>query len=326
MSKSLGNVIVPAKVTNQFGAEILRLWVASVDYQSDVRISDAILKQVSEVYRKIRNTFRFLLGNLADFKPEENTVAFDELREVDQFLLIRLNNLVRESLKAYDEFEFADIYHAVNNFCTVDLSSFYMDFAKDVLYIEAENNFERRAMQTVMYKCAVSLAKLLSPILPHTADEVWAHIPGVQEESVQLTDMPEVEEFANAAELEKKWKEFLLVRNDVLKALEEARNEKVIGKSLTAKVSLYVNEDVKNLLDSISESLKQLFIVSGFEVAGSYDEAPEQALKLDQAAVVVEKADGETCERCWVVTPEVGKVEEYPTICPRCASVVEQLN
>ncbi|WP_144461440.1 isoleucine--tRNA ligase [Siminovitchia fortis] len=326
MSKSLGNVIVPAKVTNQFGAEILRLWVASVDYQSDVRISDAILKQVSEVYRKIRNTFRFLLGNLADFKPEENTVAFDELREVDQFLLIRLNNLVKESLKAYDEFEFADIYHVVNNFCTVDLSSFYMDFAKDVLYIEAENNFERRAMQTVMYKCAVSLAKLLSPILPHTADEVWAHIPGVQEESVQLTDMPEVEEFANAAELEKKWKEFLLVRNDVLKALEEARNEKVIGKSLTAKVSLYVNEDVKNLLDSISESLKQLFIVSGFEVAGSYDEAPEQALKLDKAAVVVEKADGETCERCWVVTPEVGKVEEYPTICPRCASVVEQLN
>ncbi len=325
MSKSLGNVIVPAKVTNQFGAEILRLWVASVDYQSDVRISDAILKQVSEVYRKIRNTFRFLLGNLADFNPEENTVPFDELREVDQFLLVRLNNLVKESLKAYDEFEFADIYHAVNNFCTVDLSSFYMDFAKDVLYIEAENNFERRAMQTVMHKCVVSLAKLLSPILPHTADEVWSNIPGIQEESVQLTDMPEVEEFENGLGLERKWKEFLLVRDDVLKALEEARNEKVIGKSLTAKVILYVNEDVKNLLDNISESLKQLFIVSGFEVAGSYDEAPADALKLDKAAIVVEKADGETCERCWVVTPEVGKVEKYPTICPRCASVVEQL-
>lgn len=325
MSKSLGNVIVPAKVTNQFGAEILRLWVASVDYQSDVRISDAILKQVSEVYRKIRNTFRFLLGNLADFNPEENTVPFDELREVDQFLLVRLNNLVKESLKAYDEFEFADIYHAVNNFCTVDLSSFYMDFAKDVLYIEAENNFERRAMQTVMHKCVVSLAKLLSPILPHTADEVWTYIPGIEEENVQLTDMPEVEEFENGVDLERKWKEFLLVRDDVLKALEEARNEKVIGKSLTAKVILYVNEDVKNLLDNISESLKQLFIVSGFEVAGSYDEAPADALKLDKAAIVVEKADGETCERCWVVTPEVGKVEKYPTICPRCASVVEQL-
>ncbi|HBZ10374.1 MAG TPA: isoleucine--tRNA ligase [Bacillus bacterium] len=325
MSKSLGNVIVPAKVTNQFGAEILRLWVASVDYQSDVRISDAILKQVSEVYRKIRNTFRFLLGNLADFNPEENTVPFDELREVDQFLLVRLNNLVKESLKAYDEFEFADIYHAVNNFCTVDLSSFYMDFAKDVLYIEAENNFERRAMQTVMHKCVVSLAKLLSPILPHTADEVWTYIPGIEEKNVQLTDMPEVEEFENGVDLERKWKEFLLVRDDVLKALEEARNEKVIGKSLTAKVILYVNEDVKNLLDNISESLKQLFIVSGFEVAGSYDEAPADALKLDKAAIVVEKADGETCERCWVVTPEVGKVEKYPTICPRCASVVEQL-
>jgi len=325
MSKSLGNVIVPAKVTNQYGAEILRLWVSSVDYQSDVRISDAILKQVSEVYRKIRNTFRFLLGNLADFNPEENTVPFEKLREVDQFMLIRLNNLVKESLNAYNEFEFADIYHAVNNFCTVDLSSFYMDFAKDVLYIEAENNFERRAMQTVMYNCVVSLAKLLTPILPHTADEVWSHIPGVQEESAQLTDMPEVKEFENSSELEKKWKEFLLVRDDVLKALEEARNEKVIGKSLTAKVKLYVNEDVKSLLNSISESLKQLFIVSGFEVAGAYDEAPEQALKLDKAAVVVEKADGETCERCWVVTPEVGKVEEHPTICPRCASVVEQL-
>lgn len=325
MSKSLGNVIVPSKVTNQFGAEILRLWVASVDYQSDVRISDPILKQVSEVYRKIRNTFRFLLGNLADFNPEENAISFENLREVDQFLLIRLNNLVKEALDSYEEFEFADIYHAVNNFCTVDLSSFYMDFAKDVLYIEAENNFERRAMQTVMYKCVVSLAKLLSPILPHTADEVWTHIPGVQEDSVQLTDMPEVEEITNAAELEKKWKEFLLVRDDVLKALEEARNEKVIGKSLTAKVSLYVNDDVKALLESISESLKQLFIVSGFEVAGSYDGAPDHALKLEKAAIVIEKAEGETCERCWVVTPEIGEVEEHPTICPRCASVVEQV-
>ncbi|VEF48476.1 isoleucyl-tRNA synthetase [Bacillus freudenreichii] len=325
MSKSLGNVIVPSKVTNQFGAEILRLWVASVDYQSDVRISDPILKQVSEVYRKIRNTFRFLLGNLADFNPEENAISFEDLREVDQFLLIRLNNLVKEALESYEDFEFADIYHAVNNFCTVDLSSFYMDFAKDVLYIEAENNFERRAMQTVMYKCVVALAKLLSPILPHTADEVWTHIPGVQEESVQLTDMPAVEEIANGAELEKKWKEFLLVRDDVLKALEEARNEKVIGKSLTAKVSLYVNDDVKALLESISESLKQLFIVSGFKVAGSYDEAPDHALKLEKAAVVIEKAEGETCERCWVVTPEVGEVEGHPTICPRCASVVEQV-
>ncbi|MFD1705815.1 isoleucine--tRNA ligase [Siminovitchia sediminis] len=325
MSKSLGNVIVPSKITNQYGAEILRLWVASVDYQSDVRISDAILKQVSEVYRKIRNTFRFLLGNLADFNPNEHAVPFEKLREVDQFMFIRLNNLVRHSLTAYDEYEFADIYHAVNNFCTVDLSSFYMDFAKDILYIEAENNFERRAMQTVMYQSVVTLAKLLSPILPHTADEVWSHIPGVQEESVQLTDMPDVKEIQNGEELEKKWKEFLLVRDDVLKALEEARNQKVIGKSLTAKVTLYVNEDVKKLLDSISESLHQLFIVSGFEVAGPYDEAPDNALKLDKAAVVVEKADGETCERCWVVTPDVGKVEEHPTICPRCASVVEEL-
>lgn len=325
MSKSQGNIIALAKITSQFGAEILRLWVASVDYQSDVRISDAILKQVSEVYRKIRNTFRFMLGNLADFDPKTHSVPTAKLREVDQFLLVRLNNLIKESLAAYEDFEFADIYHAVNNFCTNDLSSFYMDFAKDVLYIEAANHFERRAMQTVMYKCVVTLAKLLSPLLPHTTDEVWSYIPGVEEISVQLTDMPQPEEIADSENLEHKWNEFLRVRDDVLKALEEARNDKVIGKSLTAKVTLYVNDEVKTLLESISEDMKQLFIVSAFEVGGAYDDAPDSALKLERAAVVVEKAEGETCARCWVVTPTVGEDKDYPDICPRCANVVKQL-
>ncbi|MCR2820793.1 isoleucine--tRNA ligase [Lederbergia panacisoli] len=323
MSKSLGNVIVPAKVTNQLGAEIVRLWVSSVDYQADVRVSDAILKQVSEVYRKIRNTFRFLLGNLADFNPEVDAIEYSKLREVDQFILVRLNQLIKDVRNSYENYEFMNIYHAVNNFCTLDLSSFYMDFAKDVLYIESKNHYERRAMQTVMYESVVTLTKLLSPILPHTADEVYAFIPGVNEESVQLTDMPEFRELDGADKLEDKWSEFLKLRDDVLKALEEARNEKVIGKSLTAKVTLYVNDDVKALLDSLSESMNQLFIVSGFEVAGSVEEAPSNALKLKSAAIIVEKAEGETCERCWVVTPEVGKVHEHPTLCLRCASVVK---
>ncbi|QHE61231.1 isoleucine--tRNA ligase [Rossellomorea vietnamensis] len=324
MSKSLGNVVVPEKVMKQLGADILRLWVASVDYQADVRVSDPILKQVAEVYRKIRNTYRFLLGNLSDFNPETDAVSFDGLREVDQFMLVKLNDLVKNVKNSYDKYEFASIYHAVNNFCTLDLSSFYLDFAKDVLYIESENHYERRAIQTVLYESLVALTKLMSPILSHTADEVWAYIPGAEGESVQLTDMPEVQQLANADELKEKWNTFLELRDDVLKALEEARNQKVIGKSLTAKVTLYVNDETKGLLDSIKEDLKQLFIVSAFEIGGKVNEAPEHALSLGENNIVVEKAEGETCDRCWIVTPTVGEDKDHPTLCTRCASVVKE--
>lgn len=324
MSKSLGNVVVPAKVMNQLGADILRLWVASVDYQADVRVSDAILKQVAEVYRKIRNTFRFLLGNLADFKPETDAVSYENLREVDQFMLVKLNDLIKQVRSHYENYEYAGIYHAINNFCTLDLSSFYLDFAKDILYIEASDQPDRRAIQTVLYECLLSLTKLTAPILSHTADEVWQFIPSVKEQSVQLTDMPEAKDLANAQALKEKWQLFLVLRDEVLKALEEARNEKVIGKSLTAKVSLYVNDKMKQLLASIEENLTQLFIVSDFEVAGSYEQAPDNALKLENTAIVVTKAEGETCERCWVVTPHVGENEKHPTLCPRCADVVSE--
>ncbi|MFK9092351.1 isoleucine--tRNA ligase [Bacillus salipaludis] len=324
MSKSLGNTVVPAKVMNQLGADILRLWVASVDYQADVRVSDAILKQVAEVYRKIRNTFRFLLGNLADFDPAANKVKYENLREVDQFMLVKLNKLIKYVRNAYENYEFAGIYHAVNNFCTLDLSAFYLDFAKDVLYIEAENHHERRAIQTVLYEALLALTKLVAPILSHTADEVWKFIPNVKEESVQLTDLPEYQELEGSQGLEEKWTSFLKLRDDVLKALEEARNQKVIGKSLTAKVSLYVTDKSKTLLDSINENMKQLFIVSEFEVAGTYDQAPENALKLETAAIVITKAEGETCERCWIVTPDVGQDPEHTTLCPRCAEVVKE--
>ena len=323
MSKSVGNVVIPAKVMNQYGADILRLWVASVDYQADVRVSDAILKQVAEVYRKIRNTFRFLLGNLSDFNPEKDVIAYSDLREVDQFILVKLNELVKQVGSNYDNYEFANIYHEINNFCTLDLSSFYFDFAKDILYIEGMDQHDRRCIQTVLYESLLSLTKLVSPILSHTADEVWSFIPGVQEQSVQLTDMPEVKNLANSTELLEKWSKFMDLRDDVLKALEEARNEKVIGKSLTAKVTLYVKDETKALLETIHENLQQLFIVSDFEVAGSFAEAPEQAIKLEHAAIVITKAEGETCERCWTVT-QVGEVKEHPTLCKRCAEVVKE--
>lgn len=324
MSKSIGNTVIPEKVMKQLGGDILRLWVASVDYQADVRVSDAILKQVAEVYRKIRNTFRFLLGNLADFNPATDTVSLEDLRDVDRYMLVKLNKLTKRVKEAYNQYEFAAIYHAVHNFCTIELSAFYLDFAKDVLYIESKENQERRAIQTVLHETLLSLVKLVAPILPHTADEVWEHIDSVNEESVQLVDMPEVKEYPQAEELEKKWDAFMSLRDDVLKALEVARNEKVIGKSLTASISLYPNRDAKALLESVEEDLKQLFIVSGFEIAGEYDSAPENAQSFESVKIVITQADGETCERCWIVTPEVGQVAEHKTLCQRCASIVSE--
>lgn len=324
MSKSIGNVVLPSKVMNQLGADILRLWVASVDYQSDVRVSDPILKQVSEVYRKIRNTFRFLLGNLDGFNPKTDKVAVQELPEVDRYMLVKLNKLIKQSKLSYENYEFATIYNMVNNFCTQDLSSFYLDYAKDILYCEAPNGKERMAIQTVLYESLVSLTKLVSPILSHTADEVWAFIPGVTEESVQLTLMPEEISIEDAEDIEAKWTTFMDVRDNVLKALEEARNQKVIGKSLNAKVTVYVNEETKSLLDGIKESFEQLFIVSEFEIAGDVASAPAEAVKLEDIAILVTKAEGETCERCWNVSKEVGQVEDHPTLCPRCATVVKE--
>ncbi|MET3698060.1 Isoleucyl-tRNA synthetase [Bacillus oleivorans] len=323
MSKSLGNVIVPDQINKQFGADILRLWVASVDYKSDVKVFMDNFKQVSEVYRKIRNTFRFMLGNLADFNPEKDRVAIESLRDVDQYMLVRLNKLIKTVRNAYENYEYATIYHAVNNFFTLDLSAFYLDYGKDILYVEGPDSHDRRAMQTVIYDSLLTLTKLMAPILVHTTDEVWSYIPGVEEASVQLTDMPEELAIENSEGIEQKWSAFLEVRDDVLKALEEARNAKIIGKSLAAHVTLFVTDQTKSLLDSIQEDLKQLFIVSQVTVKDE-SEAPNEALKLDVARVLVEKAEGETCERCWNVTTDVGGDHEHPTLCSRCATVVKE--
>jgi isoleucyl-tRNA synthetase len=322
MSKSIGNVILPSKVTNQFGADILRLWVASVDFQSDVRVSDNGFKQVSEVYRKIRNTFRFLLGNLADFDHKTDAVSLENLREVDLYMLVKLNKLIDKVKKSYESYEFAAIYHAVHNFCTIELSSFYLDFAKDILYIEAKEQQDRRSIQTVLHEALLTLTKLVTPILPHTADEVWVYIKGVSEESVQLVDMPEAKEIPGAKEVESKWDQFMLLRDDVLKALEVARNEKLIGKSLTASITLYTNDFTNQLLQSINEDLKQLFIVSNVEIGGRVVDAPDAAQKFENVSIMITAAAGETCDRCWVVTPTVGADQSHPTLCARCADVI----
>lgn len=324
MSKSLGNVIVPSKVMNQLGADILRLWVSSVDYTADVRVSDSNFKQVSEVYRKIRNTLRFLHGNVADFNPAADRVAFEDMRPIDQYVYVKLQDLIKDVLEAYEKYEFAGVYHAVNNFCTGELSSFYLDIAKDVVYIEGVDHPHRRAMQTVMYDSLLALLKLLTPVIPHTTDELWAYLEHVEEESVQLTDMPQAEDLGESADaLRERFSRLMLVRDDVLKALEEARNAKVIGKSLEAKVTVALPEKMAGILTANDIDYAQFFIVSKFQ-EGNEQEMPSEALKLDAATVLVEKADGEKCDRCWTISETVGNDADHPTLCSRCADVVKK--
>lgn len=323
MSKSLGNTIDPTKVAKQLGAEILRLWVSSVNYQADHPVSDDILKQVAEVYRKIRNTFRFLHGNLFDFDPAVNAVPVEELREVDQYILIKLNKLIDKVKKAYDDYEFAVVYHAIHNFCTIELSSFYLDFAKDVVYIEHADHPDRRSMQTVFYETLMALVKLTAPILPHTADELWSHLSFVEEPSVQLTDMPEGVAVPQAEATEVKFDRFMEVRDDVLKALEIARNEKVIGRSLEASVTLYATEEVKNLLASIKEDVKQLFIISELTVEDE-KHADASAPEYTSGRIVVQKAEGELCERSRIISKDVGANPKYPTLSLKNAEIVEK--
>ncbi|KMT59578.1 isoleucine--tRNA ligase [Paenilisteria newyorkensis] len=322
MSKSLGNTMLPGKVINQLGADIVRLWVASVDYQADVRISDNILKQVSEVYRKIRNTMRFLLGNISDFAPAMDAIAYEDLREVDQYLLIKLDELVKNVRTSYDKYEFSTIYHQINNFCTVELSQFYMDFAKDVVYIEAADSKDRRAMQTVFHEAVVVLTKLLAPILPHTADEVWSHLADQDAASIHLTEMPEVKHYPVTEAITEKWDQFMQIRDVVQKALEEARNEKIIGKSMLAKVTLFVDGEAKQLFDSLEGDFAQLLIVSDFELVEGLEGAPANAVKDHHVAVAITVAEGETCERCRVVKKDVGENHDHPTLCKRCADIV----
>lgn len=320
MSKSLGNVIVPSKILKQLGADILRLWVASVDYQADVRISDDILRQVSESYRKIRNTFRFMLANTADFNPDTDRVAKEDLQEVDQYMLHRLQQLLKKVREAYEVYDYSTIYHEIHDFCAVELSSFYLDFAKDVLYIEAKDNERRRSIQTVYYDTLVTLVKLLTPIIPHTAEEVWEYLPGTEADYVQLTDIPEPEVVFDNEEIENKWNHFMKVRNDVLKALEEARDEKVIGKSLEAKITIIPKDDLtRNVLQS-TPYLHQMLIVSGAELS----EEGSNTKEYKYVNIKVEKHPGETCERCWVVSETVGDDTDHPTICTRCADIVKK--
>ncbi|MDR3564891.1 MAG: isoleucine--tRNA ligase [Negativicutes bacterium] len=333
MSKSIGNTIYPQEVINQYGADILRLWVASADYKTDIRISKDILKQMSEVYRKIRNTFRYILGSLADFDPNRDQVSYDQMLEIDRWALLRLEQVRQRVTRAYEEYEFHALYHTVHNFCAVDLSSIYLDILKDRVYTSLPGSVDRRAAQTAMYEILNSLVVMLSPVLAFTAEEVWQYMPKLagMPESVQMADWPnEHLEYLDEA-LGAKWESILAMRGEITKALEEKRRSKVIGHSLDAAVELYAKGEAYDILSGVGEEeLKTILIVSEVHLISGTDKAPDASqgtyfTDRDDLAVGVKAATGGKCERCWIYDESVTKDEAHPTLCARCAGVVEKI-
>lgn len=320
MSKSLGNIISPNDVIKKMGAEIIRLWVASVDATSDVAVSQDILQQTSESYRKIRNTFRYMLANTSDFDPAKNRIAYENLNSIDQYIEVRLNKLVKSCLDKYEQYDFNTVYKKVFAFISNDLSAFYLDFAKDVLYIEEQDSHARRSMQTVIYDAAVKLAKVLTPILPHTMEEVWTFLKE-KEDYVQLANMPAIENYDNQAELVADWKQFMSMRDDVLKALEQARDQKLIGKSFEAAVTIYPDKQTKTVLDKLDANFRQILIVSKLTIAEG--KAPANAEKLTNGEYIVERAEGDVCPRCRMIRTDIGQDPALPKVCGRCAKIVK---
>jgi isoleucyl-tRNA synthetase len=323
MSKSLGNVVDPQEVINRYGAEILRLWVAHVDYREDVRLSEEILKRLTEAYRRIRNTSRFILGNLADFDPERDRVAYEALPEIDRFMLHKLAVLSDRVQQAYQDYEYHVFYHAFHNFCAVDLSAFYLDVLKDRLYTLRADAPERRATQTVLYDLMMSMVRLMAPVLAFTAEEIWQHIPGAQDlaPSVHLTTFDSMPVGRRDPELSERWEQLLDLRREVSKALELARQAKLIGQSLEAHVVLYVPTDWQDLAQAYADSLDMLLIVSKASLAtGTPPDAAFSSDGIAGLAVVVERAPGAKCERCWRFQEDVGQSETHPAVCGRCAA------
>ncbi|RGX56488.1 isoleucine--tRNA ligase [Anaerotruncus sp. AF02-27] len=324
MSKSLGNGMEPHEITDKYGADILRLWVASADYHADIRISNDILKQLSEVYRKIRNTARYILGNLYDFDPNRDMVPFAELTDLDKWALARFDGLVKTTSEAYDNFEFHSIYHALHNFCTIDMSNFYLDVLKDRLYVEAADSKNRRAAQTAIYTILRGLTLVFAPIIPFTAEEVWSYLPAdknYDSASVMFNEMPKYCGNLVDSAFIAKWDRIHEVRDDVLKALEDARNAKMIGKSLEAKVILHAADDETfAFLSSVEKDLAPVFIVSQVVLEKGGEGRFSGANGL--FTVDVAKADGELCPRCWAHSDSVGADAKHPTLCARCAQII----
>ena len=329
MSKSRGNDVDPVDIAGRLGGEIVRLWAASVDFREDVVGSEALMQRVGENYKKIRNTFRYILGNLYDFDPTRDAVPFEKMEPLDQYILRQTCSFAGDVKNSYDEFAFHRIYHRVNHFCIVDLSAFYFDVLKDRLYISAPKSPARRSAQTTIWHIGEALVRLLAPITSFTSKEIWQTLPKVtgREESVHLAKFPTPADILGASVPERDeaqqndWQTLRSVRDEVLKALEEARNAKLIGTGLEAQVLLTASDPLYTLLKRYEEQLRYLFIVSAVEtrLAASPDGS------TGSVKVEVKKADGQKCERCWNYSTHVGEDKTYPTVCERCSAVLKEL-
>jgi len=325
MSKSVGNVITPDEMLEKYGADILRLWTAMVDFREDIRISDEIMTRNAEAYRKIRNTLRFLLGNLEEFDPARDAVPFEDLRGLDAFMLRSTERLLEETKKAYQSYEFTSLSHRIVNFCAVDLSSLYLDINKDRLYCDLPEDPARRATQTVIFRIAEVLATLLAPVLSFTAEEVWQHLPGDREDSVHLASFPDAGEgIDDAAEGDSRIERLLALRDVVLAELEDLRQESAIGKSEEARVVVGGDTELlKEDLEATGIELARLLIVSAAGDGSVTDGTAVAAYPNLQLAV--EPYDAPTCSRCWRRFDELVGDSELPDLCHRCHGVVTRL-
>ena len=324
MSKSVGNTVAPQEVIAQYGADIIRLWAASSDYKADIRISKEILKQLSEVYRKIRNTIRYILGNTNDFNYETDKVEFKDMLELDRWALMHMQLLKKEVSAAYESYDFHVLYHAIHNFCSIEMSSYYLDILKDRLYAYKADSFERRSAQTAMYEIMLDLVVMIAPVLSFTMEEVWQFMkkPASMPESVFMMPWPECKEEDIDEALESKWDNFIEIRSEITRVLEGARRAKTIGHSLDAKVELHATGEALAILRSVEGDLATLLIVSQAKLveglAGGVEATGREDLK-----VTVQAAEGEKCERCWIYSDTVGKDAEHPTVCARCAAALK---
>ena len=324
MSKSVGNTVAPQEVIAQYGADIIRLWAASSDYKADIRISKEILKQLSEVYRKIRNTIRYILGNTNDFNYETDKVEFKDMLELDRWALMHMQLLKKEVSAAYESYDFHVLYHAIHNFCSVEMSSYYLDILKDRLYAYKADSFERRSAQTAMYEIMLDLVVMIAPVLSFTMEEVWQFMkkPASMPESVFMMPWPECKEEYIDEALESKWDNFIEIRSEITRVLEGARRAKTIGHSLDAKVELHATGEALAILRSVEGDLATLLIVSQAKLveglAGGVEATGREDLKVN-----VQAAEGEKCERCWIYSDTVGKDAEHPTVCARCAAALK---
>jgi isoleucyl-tRNA synthetase len=327
MSKSRGNDVDPVDIASRLGGEVVRLWVASVDFREDVVGSEGLMLRVAENYRKIRNTFRYILGNLGDFDPEKDAVPFDQMEGLDQYMLRQTLSFASDVQRSYDEFAFHKIYHRLNHFCIVDLSAFYFDVLKDRLYISGPKSHKRRSAQTAAWRIGEALVRLLAPIMTFTAEEVWDYLPKAARrgESVHLALFPSPAEILGGesstadGKSDEDWATLRSVRDEVLKALEEARNNKLIGTGLEAQVNIAASDPVYSVLSRHSGELRYLFIVSAVTLAQASGNG------TGGVHVEVKKADGAKCERCWNYSTQVGEDKNYPTVCERCSPVLKEL-